>query len=234
MKRLKSTFTAGVIGTLLLLAGSALAASPDPSSVSELWSDVGFRWRVSDKLTATFSQNVRFDESMSRHYLSAPELELRYELMDWWQLEAGYRYAYERDNDAVFQDRSRLFVDSRFIAKLRPAALDLRLMWQKESRREQDDGTATRHIMRTRMKAKLRRTPVASPYVSLEMAARLDGLDEDVPAGTVVGWRLDLGIEWTRGPVELDTRYHFVSPAHDPEDPTRHVLSVGLRLDLDH
>ena len=152
--------------------------------------------------------------------------------MDWWQLEAGYRYEYERDNDAVFQDRSRIFASTRFSTKFRPATLELRLQWQKESRSEQDDGTPTRHHMRTRMRAKLRRIPTVNPYASVEMFHRLDGADEDVPAGTFQKWRLGLGVEWQRGPVELDACYYLVSPTHDPQDPTRHVLTLGLRFDL--
>ncbi len=232
MRWFKLMLTAGFIGNFLLLVAPALTQSSVPSSVTELWTDVGFRLKLPRKVSATFTQQLRFDESMSRRYLVAPEFALRCELMDWWHLEGGYRYEYERDNDAVFQDRYRIFANTRFVAKYRPASFALRIQWQEKFRRERDDGTPTRHILRTRVKAKLRRVPTVNPFASIEMFQRLDGLDKDISAGTIQKLRLGLGVEWQRGPVELTARYYLVLPTHDYEDPNRHVLSVGMRFDL--
>ncbi len=223
---------AGFVGNFLLLAGTASAQSPGPSSVSELWTEVGIRLQMPGKLSATFTHQLRYDESMSRKYLMAPEFSLKYRLMDGWHLQAGYRHEYERDNDAVFQDRYRLFTNTRFVAKYKPAAFELRFQWQEQFRQELDDGTTTRHVLRTRVKAKLRRVPVFDPYASLEMFQRLDGLDKDISAGTIQKLRLGLGAEWQRGPVEFNARYYLVLPTHDHEDPSRHILSVGVRFDL--
>ncbi len=232
MRLSRLMIAAGFIGSILLLAAPVAAQSSDPSSVTELWTDVSFRLKMSRKVSATFTQQLRFDESMSRRYLVAPGLALRCELMDWWHLEGGYRYDYERDNDAVFQDRYRIFANTRFVAKYRPASFEFRVQWQEKFRPERDDGTPTRHILRTRVKAKLRKVPVISPYASVEMFHRVDGLDEDVSAGTFQKLRLGLGVEWQRGPIELNARYYLVSPADDTQDPTRHVLGLGLRFSL--
>lgn len=220
-----------LIGTLLLSADPALAQSSDSSS-AELWTDVGLRLKMSERVNATFTQRLRFDENMSRRYLIAPELTLRYELMDWWHLQGGYRYEYGRDNDGVFQDRYRVFANTRFLAKYKPVTLELRIQWQEKFRQEQDDGTPTRHILRTRVKAKLRRVPTVSPYASVEMFQRLDGADKDISAGTIQKWHLGFGVEWQPGPVEFNARYYLVLPTHDPQEPLRHILSVGIRFDL--
>ncbi|MCP4631317.1 MAG: DUF2490 domain-containing protein [candidate division Zixibacteria bacterium] len=220
-----------LVGNFLLLADSALTQSVDPNS-SELWTDVGIRLELSSKAKATFTQKFRFNESMLRNYLSSPELEIRYKLMDRWYLEGGYRYENVRDNDGVFVDRYRIFANTRFLAKYKPVMFEFRLQWQKEFRQNQDDGTPTRHILRTRLKAKLRRTPIINPYASIEMFQRLDGFDEDIPAGTIQKWRFGLGMEWQCGPVDINARYYLVSPSHDPQDPTRHILSLGLQCNL--
>ncbi len=219
-----------LIGGLLIAAESTLAQSSDPSS-AELWTDVGFRLKLPKKVDVTFTHQVRFDENMSRRYLVAPELTIGYALVNWWQLEGGYRYDYERDNDAVFQDRYRIFASTRFMTKFRPVTLDLRIQWQKKFRQEQDDGTPTRHILRTRFRAKLRQVPTVNPYASVEMFHRLDGLDKDIPAGTIQKYRLGLGVEWQHGPVEFNVRYYHVLPDHDPQEASRHILSLGVRLD---
>jgi hypothetical protein len=220
-----------LFATFLLSADPALAQSPDPSS-AELWTDVGFRLKMSKKVNATFTQLLRFDENVSRHYLVAPELTLGYELMDWWHLQGGCRYEYERDNDAVFQDRYHVFANTSFLTKYRPATLELRIQWQEMFRQEQDNGTPTRHILRTRVKAKLRRVPTVDPYASVEMFQRLDGLDKDISAGTIQKFRIGLGVEWQRGPIKFNTRYYLVLPTHDPQEPSRHVLSLGVRFNL--
>ncbi len=231
MRWLKLMAAAGLIGNFLLLADPALTQSTEPSS-SVLWTDVGFRLKLSKKVSTTFTQQFRFDENMSRNYQVAPEIALRYELNDWWHLEGGCRYEHERDNDAVFQDRYRVFANTRFVAKYRPATLSFRIQWQEQFRHEQDDGTPTRQILRMRLKAKLRRMPTVDPYVSAEMFQRIDGSDYDVAAGTIQKLRLGLGVEWQRGPVELDARYYLVLPTDDQEDPSEHILSVGVRFNL--
>ncbi len=231
MRRPQLLVAAGLVGAILLLGTSALAQSAESSS-GELWTDVGVRWKMSSKASATFTQQLRFDERASRRCLVAPELALRYKLLDWWHLEAGYRYEYERDNDAVFQERHRVFANTRFIARYEPATLELRIQWQEKFRHERDDGTPTRHILRMRAKAKLRQVSAMKPYASAEMFQRLDGLDKDVSAGTIQKLRFGFGLEWRRGPIEFDTRYYLVVPKDDPEDPTTHVLGLGLRFDL--
>ncbi len=232
MRWWRTLVAAGFVGNFLLLAGPALAQSTDPSSVSELWTELGIRLQMPGKLSATYTHQLRYDESMSRKYLIAPEFSIKYELMNGWHLQAGYRYEYERDNDAVFRDRYRLFANTRFVAKYQPAALELRIQWQEQFRQDEDDGTPTRHVLRTRVKAKLRRVRVLDPYASLELFQRLDGLDKDISAGTIQKLRFGLGAEWQRGPVEFNARYYLVLPTYDHEDPSRHILSVGVRFDL--
>jgi len=232
MKCWRITVAAALVVTALAWASPVQAQIPEPSSVSELWTEVALRLQLPGKLSATFTHQLRYDESMSRKYLVAPEFSLKYELMDWWRLQAGYRHEYERDNDGVFQDRNRVFANTRFIADFRPAALELRLQWQEQFRQELDDGTPTRHILRTRLKAKLNRMPVVNPYASVEIYQRLDGLAEDIPAGTTQKLRFGFGVEWQRDPVEFNARYYLVSPAHDNRDPSRHVLSLGVRFDF--
>ena len=162
MRCLRLMVAAGLVGSLLLLADPALTQTTDPSS-AQLWTDVGLRLKLSKKVSTTFTQQFRFDDNMSRNYLVAPELTLRYKLQDWWHLEGGYRYEYERDNDAVFQDRYRVFANTRFSTRCKPATLELRLQWQEQYRKELDDGTPSRHILRTRVKAKLRSVPTVDP-----------------------------------------------------------------------
>ncbi len=231
MRLLTLILVVGFIGNFLLLADPALTQTLDTSS-EELWTNVSFRLKMSKKVSATFTQQIRFDENISRHYLVAPELTLRYKLMDWWHLEGGYRYEYERNNDGFFQDRYRIFTNTRFLTKFKPVALEFRLQWQKKFRQEKDDGTMTRHILRARVKAKLRKIPVVSPYTSVEMFQRLDGLDKDITAGTIQKLRFGLGVEWEHGPVEINARYYLSLPTDDPQDPTNHILSLGVRFDL--
>lgn len=221
----------GFIGSFLLLVDPAFTQTLE-TSTGELWTDVSFRLKMSKKVSTTFTQQTRFDDNISRNYLVAPEISIKYKLKDWWHLEGGYRYKYERDNDADFQNRYRFYTNTRFRLKLKPVTYEFRLQWQKEYRDELDDGSETRHILRSRLKTKLRKVPVVSPYASIEMFQRLDGFDKDISAGTVQKLRYGLGFKWQRGPVELNACYFHVSPIDDSQDLSRNILSLGLRFNI--
>jgi hypothetical protein len=216
---------------LALMTNPAAAQARDPAD-GELWTALGLRLKMPQKLSATLTQHLRMDEGMSRLDVASSELALRYRPSGWWQIEGGYRYEREHDNDAVFQDRHRFFANTRFERKFEPLKLQLRIQWQEQLRDERDDGTPTRHILRTRAKLALRKVPGIDPYASVEIFQRLDGQDRDVPSGTVQKLRFKVGFERRIGKIELDARYGLVVPIHDERDPLRHIVSVGLRLDL--
>lgn len=223
---------AATIGSVLLPADMARGESRDPDE-SELWTNIGIRVETPSGIDVTLTQNLRWNEGVSNLYLVAPEIALKYGAARWMHLETGYRYMAERDNDGLFQPRHRIFANARLRAKAGPAGFEFRTQWQEEFRDEQDDGTPRRQMLRLRAKAKLRSKGLFKPYASVESFRRLDGADPDIPEGTLTSLRWTLGVEWEWGTRELDLRYHFVSPQHDSEKAQRHVLSVGLRFDLE-
>lgn len=231
MRGNRFTIAAGLLAGLLLLSGTALAFESN-SSTGEFWTELGCRIMLPNRVSVTFTGQFRFDEATSRHYLTGQELAARYKLLGWWHFGGSYRHTYERDNDAVFRDRHRFAANTRLSAKLSPIRFGLRLQWQKESRLDDDDGTPTRQLLRIRAKAKLEYEPGFTPYISLEVFQRLDDGDDDIPSGTIQKLRFGSGAEWQQGPLEINARYYWQLPTHDPEDPATHALSLSLRYDV--
>lgn len=213
------------------IVASSAAAQTRESARFENWYDAGIRLELPADASLTFTQHLRLTSADPHVGLVAPELELKYDPVKWWRLEAGYRFMYEPDNDGVFQNRHRVFAGMRFRIKFDPVGFSLRVKWQEELRDKSDDGTPTRHMLRSRLEAKLRKVPVVSPFASAELFQRIDGQDDDITPWTVTKLRFALGVEWNMGPVEMSSRYLIDVPLAEEVDPIRHIFGLSGRFD---
>lgn len=222
---------AAILGSVFL--PKAVRGQDGVADESELWTDAAVRLETPVGIDATYTQHLRWKENMSRLHLVAPEFALKYGATDWLVLESGYRYLYERDNDGLYQHRNRIFANARLRPVVGPFGFEFRAQWQKEYRDELDDGTPRRQVLRLRAKVKYRDESPLRPYASVESFRRLDDADPDISGGTLTALRWTLGAEWRSGAWEYDLHYHLITPQHDLERATRHILAVGFRFDLD-
>lgn len=237
MKRARRTRLTVLLLSMMALAPwtrPAHAADREPSG-NETWIEISTRAKIARRTQLTMALNLRWAESRGwakslgqNNKLIAPEVSVRRRLASWWRMETGYRCLYKRNNDDVFKDRHRIFTNTRFRAKNKLAALELRIQWQKEFRDELDNGTPQRHFLRTRAKASLRIFDEVTPFVSAEIYHRLDGNDARYPEGTLTKLRASAGAGWQVGRWDVGARYMLVVPIKEDTDPLTHV--VGLEL----
>jgi hypothetical protein len=212
------------IGVAMALGAPATALADE----TQLWTEAGVEFELWRRWSAVLNQNVRFDDHVSRVGAVMPEADLRYRPAGWLRLGVGYRYAYERDNAGEFRQRHRIHAEVR--PRLRLEVLDAwyRLRWQEQFRRQADDGTRTRHVLRNQLGVQWTDWELMEPYASAETFHRLDEPD----AGVVLNkLRLVAGVERDFDDHALGTYYGLEVMQYDPEDPRVHIVGVKYQYD---
>ena len=220
----RAAILAGLVAATFLVTPSAWAQSD-----VQLWTKAGVRYRVHDQWRVLFKQHLRLDESLSQAGAVMPELGLRYRPWKWLRLATGYRWQYERDNDREWQSRHRAHGSARLRLDLDPLEIRYRLQYQAQFRREDDDGTRTRHVARNALELLWVGFGPFQPFVEAETYHRLDGDPEERALRKL---RLTAGAGHELGDHEVSLFYRLELLHTDPDDPTLHIIGAGYRFDL--
>lgn len=219
--RLRAVARAGAV--FLLVARNAVA----DEVVGAL--ELGVRHELVKAVDVSGGVQLRVDEGFSRIERWMPEAAIRYELIKPLSIGTAYRLSYARNARGDFEIAHRAYVQAALSFRLKPLGAKLRYRLRLQDRFERHVGEPTDHRPTLRNALELSHTAWASltPYLSGEHYLALDDL-EDNPTRR---WRVMLGIQHEFGAAELELYYRLdVRVGND--DPNRHMIGLGLRLDL--
>lgn len=221
----RSSILGGAVLAIALIAAPATTAHADET---QLWTEAGVDVGLHRRWSLVLNQNVRFDDHVSRVGSVMPEADLRYAPAGWIRFGAGYRYRYERDNAGEFQHRHRIHADVRLRLRLEMLDAWYRLRWQEQFRREADDGTPTRQVIRNQIGVQWTDWDLLEPFASAETFHRLD----EPGAGVVLQkLRLVAGVERGFEEHHLAAYYGVEVMQDDRDDPRVHIIGVGYRYE---
>ena len=192
----------------------------------QLWTEVGVRRDLGDRVTVTFDQHLRFDDGPSRVGSVMPELGVAVRLASFLRLAAGYRFEYERDGDGDMVVRHRVHLAARSRLDVSWLRLEHRLQLQDSIRPSSRD--VHRHQMRNRGELIVRRW---RPFTGAVAAELFHALDDGDAIHLDKTW-LTVTAGYGRGKNDLEVFYRIELPHADPDDPTLHIVGIGYHREL--
>jgi hypothetical protein len=218
--RLRAGARAGAV--CMLVAGNAGAA--EVLGALEL----SLRHELVKAVDVTGGVQLRLDEGFSRIERWMPEAAIGYQLIKPLTIGTGYRLIYARNARGDFEVAHRAHLQAALSFKLKPLGkLKYRLRLQDRFERHVGEPTDHRSTLRNALELSLTEWVSLKPYVSGEHYLALDDL-EDNPTRS---WRFMLGIQRQFGAAEMELYYRLdVRVGND--DPNRHMIGLGMRLDL--
>jgi hypothetical protein len=203
----------------LLLTASAARADV------EQWNELGVKYDVSDDVSVTFDQHIRFDDDVSRLGAFMPELGAGYRPKKWIGFAVGYRLEYERDNDGEMRTHHRFFARIRPRYEVGKIRFDYRLQLQ-DTLRPDDPDDRWRQTVRNRLDVSYRQY---KPWIPSASAETHNTIDQDFELEKI--W-LTAGVTYSKKKEEVEVFYRAELPQAEPMDPTVHILGLALHHDL--
>jgi hypothetical protein len=210
------------------VAAATLVNVAPASADTQLWTELGLRHDLTKKVTLSFDQLTRFDADVSRLGSAMPEVGVAYKVKKWFRIGAGYRYEFERNKDAELVSRHRAFAWMRARRDL-PADVQLQYRLQLQEQWRPDAKPVNRHTVRNRGDVSYTALGAFTPGASVELHHILNEEGNTIHLGKV--W-LTAGVEWERDQLGLDVFYRLITGQYDPDDPSGHVLGVGVRYEI--
>jgi hypothetical protein len=191
--------------------------------------ELGVRHELAKSLDLSGGVQLRLDEGFSRIERWMPEAAVGYELFKPLTIGTGYRLIYARNARGDFEIAHRVHLQAALSFKLKPIGSKLEYRLRLQDRFERHVGEPTDHDPSLRNALELSHTAWErlKPFISGEHYLSLDEL-ADNPTRR---WRFMLGVQRELGAAELELYYRFDVTVGD-DDPNRHMIGLGMRLDL--
>ena len=155
-----------------------LFCSPVMSQVKDagLWTSAGFEIKVVKKLTASISEEVRFNENISEVGMIITDFGITYKYNKYFQFALGYRYSQKRKVEDYYSVRHRFNVDIRYEKKIKPFQIQYRIRFQDQYSDigHASDGGIPEYSLRNKLVLSLDMDKSYSPYISLELFSPLN------------------------------------------------------------
>jgi hypothetical protein len=207
---------------LLLLLG--LTAQPAGAAAeTQIWTEAGVDAELGARVSVSFEQHLRFDQDLSRVAAVMPEAGIDYRPLDWLQLGAGYRLAYERRRRGDMELRHRLHLQTQVRGDAGAFRIRYRLRLQERIRSED-----LRHVVRNRLRVDYRGARPWTPLAAAELFHRL--ADED--PFMLRKLRLTAGLRRDLGEARVGLYYHVEIPYDEPRDPFFHIFGIEVHYSL--
>lgn len=162
----------------LSFAGGLLCSSPLNAQVKDagLWTSVSFEAKVVKRLTATISEEVRFNENISEAGTIFTDVGLTYKRNKHFQFSGNYRFTQKRTVEDYYSFRHRFYVDVKYSHKLKPFDISLRSRFQDQYADigRASDGGIPEYYLRNKLSLGLDINKSYSPYVSVELFSPLN------------------------------------------------------------
>jgi hypothetical protein len=163
---------------LLTFAGGLLCSSPLNAQVKDagLWTSVSFEAKVVKKLTATISEEVRFNENITEAGTIFTDVGLTYKLNKHFQVAGNYRFIQKRTVEDYYSFRHRYYADVKYSHKLKPFDISLRSRFQDQYSDigRASDGGVPEYYVRNKLSLGLDLNKPYSPYISVELFSPLN------------------------------------------------------------
>jgi hypothetical protein len=210
---------------VLVVAGALIAPTARADDTNEFWFEAGMKHRLAEQLDLRFATHWRTDGQGDTHSVM-PELTLVFNPKGFLSFSAGYRHIRTLDDASDWRTRHRFFADVDARWRL-PAELQLRyrLRWQGEFRDEDDDGSASRYLVRNQVALRWKHGDWLQPFVAAEIFNRLDRRN----AERITQTRYSLGnsFEWRNHELSLFLRREVPHSDYDPD-----IDIVGLEYQI--
>ncbi len=155
-----------------------LYCSPLKGQVKDagLWTSAGFEFKVVKKMTASISEEVRFNENISEVGMILTDIGVSYKYNKHFQFAVGYRYSQKHKVEDYYSVRHRFNVEVKYEKKLKPFQLQyrIRLQDQYSDIGKASDGCIPEYYLRNKLTMNLDMDKPYSPYISLELFSPLN------------------------------------------------------------
>lgn len=163
---------------ILVFSAGVLYSCPLIGQVRDagLWTSVSFEAKVVKKLTASISQECRFNENITEPGTVFTESGLKYKLNKNFQVSANYRFVKKRRVDDYYSTRHRFYADIKFEKKFKPIQIQIRSRLQDEYADigRASDGGVPEYYLRNKLNMNLDLDKSFSPYISAELFTPLN------------------------------------------------------------
>lgn len=140
-----------------------------------LWTSASFEVKVVKKLSASISQEFRFNENITELGTAFTDAGLSYKLSKHIQFAANYRFIQKRRIDNYYSFRHRLYVYVKYEKKIKPVQIQIRSRVQNQLSDigRASDGGIPEYYLRNKLSVSLDLDKPYSPYISVELFSPL-------------------------------------------------------------
>lgn len=141
-----------------------------------IWTSAGVEAKVAKKLTASVSQEFRFNENVTELGTYFTDAGLSYKVNKYLQVAANYRYTLKRKVDDSYSPRHRFYVDVKIQKKFKPFNLQFRTRLQDQYADigRASDGGIAEFYSRNKVSLKWDVNRPFEPYLSVELFSPLN------------------------------------------------------------
>jgi len=141
-----------------------------------LWTSVSFEAKLVKKLSASISQEFRFNENITELGTALTDAGIDYKLSKHFQFSVNYRYIQKHLSDNNYSFRHRFYVDVKYEKKKKPFQIQFRsrLQDQYADIGRASDGGIPEYYLRNKMSLNLDMDKAYSPYISIELFSPLN------------------------------------------------------------
>jgi hypothetical protein len=161
-----------VLGLCLFAHTQLIAQEKDAG----LWTSLNFEAKVVKKLTASISEEFRFNENITELGSRFTDVGLEYKINKHFQVSANYRFTQKRRVDDYYSFRHRYYAAMKYSKKLKPFELSYRLQILDEYKDigRASDGGVPDIYLRNKLGLKWDTQKPYTPYVSVELFTPLN------------------------------------------------------------
>ncbi|MFZ4547907.1 MAG: DUF2490 domain-containing protein [Bacteroidales bacterium] len=155
----------------LLLCGTIQAQVKDAG----LWTSFSIETKLSKKISAGLTQELRFNENISEIGTAFTEAGLSYKLNKHFQIAANYRFTQKHRTDDNYNLKHRLYVDIKYNKKVKPLQFTFRSRFQDEFSNpgHSPDAAIAEFYLRNKLNMEWDLDKPFAPYISVELFSPL-------------------------------------------------------------
>jgi hypothetical protein len=141
-----------------------------------LWASVNFEFKVSKKLSAGISEELRFNENISELGAALTDIGLKYKLSKRWQVAGNYRFTQRHRIDNYYSFRHRFYIDLKYSKKVKALEVSWRgrIQDQYNNINRAPDGGVPEFYLRNKFALAWDLKKAFTPYVSVELFTPLN------------------------------------------------------------
>jgi hypothetical protein len=141
-----------------------------------LWTSVNFETKLVKNVSATVSEELRFNENITELGAAFTDVGLNYKLNKHFQFAVNYRFTQRHRTDNYYSFRHRFYVDIKYSKKFKPFEFSFRTRLQDQYADigRAADGGVPEYYLRNKLSMKWDLNKPYTPYISLELFSLLN------------------------------------------------------------